>query len=136
MQGLCPHKHFSQNAKLSILDMRAPDLWVCPISLLVCVAMPRTMCVSAPSMRMSQCCRFVKIVQVQHHTMRHRTLYPRIVSARGHFFFTSHLTTPMCAWDRRCRPCCSPSCCCPCVLLRSLAGTVQSVIFAHCGGEA
>ena len=39
---------------------------------------------------------------MQHHTTRHRTLYPRIANAREHFFFTSHLTTPMCAWDRRC----------------------------------
>ena len=42
--GLCPHKHFGRNnAKLSILDMRAPGLWVRSISLLVCGAMPCTM---------------------------------------------------------------------------------------------
>ena len=52
---------------------------------------------------------------MQHHTTQDRTLYPRIVSARGHFLFTSHLDTPMRAWDIRCT--CPLQSLCRCLLL-------------------
>ena len=71
--GLCPHKHFGpNNAKLSILDMRAPDLWVRPVPLLMCVAMPCMMHVATLSTRTSHICSVVRLAgAAPHHAPPH-----------------------------------------------------------------
>jgi hypothetical protein len=40
-------------------------------------------------------------MQVQRYGCHHRSLYPHMCSARGHFLFTSHVGRPLCVWDRR-----------------------------------
>ncbi len=34
-------------------------------------------------------------------SLQHRSLYPRVASARDHYVFTSHADRPMCVWDLR-----------------------------------
>ena len=38
---------------------------------------------------------------VQRFSIHHKSLFPRIVAAREHYFCTSHLGQPFCAWDSR-----------------------------------
>jgi len=40
---------------------------------------------------------------VQRYSIHHRSLYPIMTCARGHFLFTSHVGAPLAVWDKRCR---------------------------------
>ena len=38
---------------------------------------------------------------VMRYSTHHRSLYPAMACARGHFLFTSHVGTPLTVWDKR-----------------------------------
>ena len=39
---------------------------------------------------------------VQRFSLPHRSLYPRLRLARGHYVFASHAGQPLSCWDKRC----------------------------------
>ena len=112
-----PPRSPSPYISLSMVDMRAPELMGTPLAVASSAPNLSAMPCFALHGHISQV-MLSRELQVQHHKTHLRTLYPRIVSTRGHFFFTSHAESPMCAWDTRCAALLSPCRYCPCILLR------------------
>lgn len=43
------------------------------------------------------------LAMVQRYSIHHRSLYPIMTCARGHYLFTSHVGAPLAVWDKRCK---------------------------------
>ncbi|KAL3160385.1 hypothetical protein ABBQ32_010710 [Trebouxia sp. C0010 RCD-2024] len=63
-----------------------------------------SLCAHKPTLKGATICMFdtrAGVEMVQRYSIHHRSLYPAMACARGHFLFTSHVGSPLTVWDNR-----------------------------------
>ena len=101
---MCPHKALTHPATLRMLDFRAPEGEV-PTPHAQELGRFCGMCLSelVRACWVGESGNYWDVIprQVQVYTTYNRSMYPRIISAREFFVFTSHANNPLLAWDTR-----------------------------------